>query len=66
MLYGNHFVLTKAKTTITLAFLAIYLLCKFDEASCKLFQDLDHLNDFETVSYGGHFTFQNEAKTFCS
>ena len=27
-----------------------------------IFQDLDHLYDFQTISYGGHFVFQNEAK----
>ena len=29
-----------------------------------LFQDLEHLYDFQTISYGGHFVFQNEAKIF--
>ena len=28
-----------------------------------IFQDLEHLYDFQTISYGGHFVFQNEAKT---
>ena len=27
-----------------------------------IFQDLEHLHDFHTISYGGHFVFQNEAK----
>ena len=27
-----------------------------------IFQDSEHLYDFETISYGGHFVFQNEAK----
>ena len=27
-----------------------------------IFQDLEHLYDFETISSGGHFVFQNEAK----
>ena len=27
-----------------------------------IFQDLEHLYDFQTISYGGHFVFQNEAK----
>ena len=29
-----------------------------------IFQDLEHLKvyDFQTISYGGHFVFQNEAK----
>ena len=27
-----------------------------------IFQDLEHLYDFQTVGYGGHFVFQNEAK----
>ena len=26
------------------------------------FQDLEHLYDFQTISYGGHFVFKNEAK----
>ena len=27
-----------------------------------IFQDLQHLYDFQTIGYGGHFVFQNEAK----
>ena len=27
-----------------------------------IFQVLQHLNDFQTIGYGGHFDFQNEAK----
>ena len=27
-----------------------------------IFQDLEHLYDFKTISYGRHFVFQNEAK----
>ena len=27
-----------------------------------IFQDLEHLYDFQTVGYGDHFVFQNEAK----
>ena len=27
-----------------------------------IFQGLQHLYDFQTISYGGHFVFQNEAK----
>ena len=27
-----------------------------------IFQDLEHLYDFQTISYAGHFAFQNEAK----
>ena len=27
-----------------------------------IFQDLEHLYDFETISYGDHFVFQNETK----
>ena len=27
-----------------------------------IFQDLKHLYDFQTTSYGSHFVFQNEAK----
>ena len=29
-----------------------------------ILQDLEHLYDFQTMSYGGHFVFQNEAKIF--
>ena len=29
-----------------------------------IFEDLEHLYDFQTISYGGHFVFQNEAKIF--
>ena len=29
-----------------------------------IFQDLEHLYDFQTISYDGHFVFQNEAKIF--
>ena len=27
-----------------------------------IFQDLEHLYDFQTISYSGQFVFQNEAK----
>ena len=27
-----------------------------------ILQDLEDLYDFQTISYGGHFVFQNEAK----
>ena len=27
-----------------------------------IFQDLENLNDFQTIFFGGHFVFQNEAK----
>ena len=27
-----------------------------------IFQDLEHLYDFLTIIYGGHFVFQHEAK----
>ena len=27
-----------------------------------VFQDFDHLNDFQTIRYCGQFVFQNEAK----
>ena len=27
-----------------------------------IFRDLEHLYDFQTIGYGGHFIFQNEAK----
>ena len=27
-----------------------------------IFQDLEDLYDFQTIGYGGHFIFQNEAK----
>ena len=27
-----------------------------------IFQDLAHIYDFQTIGYGGHFVFQNEAK----
>ena len=30
-----------------------------------IFQDLEHLYDFQTIGYGGHSVFQNEAKTGC-
>ena len=29
-----------------------------------IFQDLEHLYEFQTVSYGGHFVFQNEGQNF--
>ena len=27
-----------------------------------IFQNLEHRYDFQTISYGSHFAFQNEAK----
>ena len=32
----------------------------------EIFQDLEDLYDFQTISYGGHFVFQNEAKILCT
>ena len=29
-----------------------------------IFLDLEHIYDFKTIGYGGHFVFQNEAKLF--
>ena len=29
-----------------------------------IFQHLEHLNDFQTIAYCGHFVFQNKAKIF--
>ena len=29
-----------------------------------IFQDLERLYNFQSISYGGHFVFQNEAKIF--
>ena len=29
-----------------------------------IFQDLEHLYDFQRIGYDGHFVFQNEAKIF--
>ena len=30
----------------------------------RIFQDLENLCNFQTIGYGGHFIFQNEAKIF--
>ena len=46
-----------------LAFLAMHLLCNL-MMLFQDFQDLEYLNDFQTIGYGGHFVFQNEAKIF--
>ena len=27
-----------------------------------IFQDLEHLYNFQTITYGGHFVFESEAK----
>ena len=29
-----------------------------------IFKDLHHLYDFQATGYGGHFVFQNKAKSF--
>ena len=29
-----------------------------------IIQDIEHLYDFQTISYGGHFVFQNESRIF--
>ena len=29
-----------------------------------IFQNFEHLKDFQTISYGGNFVFQNEARIF--
>ena len=28
----------------------------------RIFRDLEQLNDFQTIGYGGHFVFINESK----
>ena len=30
----------------------------------SIFKLLEHVNDFQTIDYGGHFVFQNQAKHF--
>ena len=52
----------RANITVTLAFLAIYLLHKFDGAA--IFQGLEHLNDFQKIGNDGHFVFQIEVIIF--
>ena len=47
--------------TIILAFLGVYL-CSNLMVLPGIFQNLEHLNDFQTTSYGSHFVFQNEDK----
>ena len=42
----------------------IYSFCANLMKLAGIFQDLEHLYDFQTISYGGHFIFQNEAKIF--
>ena len=42
----------KAKITLRQAFLAIYILCKCDTASCNIYKFLEHINDFPAISYG--------------
>ena len=49
--------------TVRLTFLAIYLLCKLINLAA-IFQVLEHFNDFEIISYGERFVFQNETKCF--
>ena len=38
------------------------MFCVYLMKLAAVFQDLEHLNDFQTIRYGGHFVFQNEAK----
>ena len=33
-----------------------------EKSNSSIFQDLEHLYDFQTIGYGGHFVFQNESK----
>ena len=39
-----------------------YIFCANFMKLAAIFQDLEHLNDFQTISYGGHFVYQNEGK----
>ena len=52
-----------AKISTTLAFLAIYICVNLLKVA-HIFPEFEHLNDFQTISYGGHFLFQNEVKIF--
>ena len=52
---GQHYYQVSFSSHIS--FVHIYLL-----KLAGIFQDLEHLYDFQTISYGGHFVFQNVAK----
>ena len=39
-----------------------YLFCANLMKLATIFQDLEHLYDPQTIGYGGHIVFQNEAK----
>ena len=49
----------KRKITVILFF---HILCANLMKLAGIFRDLEHLYDFQTISYGSHFVFQNEAK----
>ena len=39
-----------------------YCFCANLMKLARIFLDLEYLYDFQTISYGSHFGFQNEAK----
>ena len=45
--------------TIMLAFLTMFILCKLMKPAA-IFHGLEHVNDFETISYSGHFVLQRQ------
>ena len=44
------------------SFSSHYSFCAYLKKLAGIFQDFEDLYDFQTISYGGHFVFQNEAK----
>ena len=58
---ASLFFRTRPKLLSGYAFLAIYFLCKFNEASLNI-SILTERYDFQTIAYGSHFVFQNVAK----
>ena len=55
--------LEKDQITIMLVFLAMYLLCKFDDASGNISR-LKASDYFQTISYGSHFVFSKGGEKF--
>ena len=53
----------KSQISLKPAALGLYILCKYDEASCNILS-LRASFWFQTIGYGGCFVFQKEAKIF--
>ena len=62
MRYGSHFVFELGQIYYQASFSSHIAFCANLMKLAGIFQDLEHLYDFQTMSYGGHFVFKMRLK----